>query len=77
MPYSVSTFDKQIGNFILKHKFKNYIDIGAGAGKYGKMIKKILPDSYIIAVEGDVSYVKKFKLRLIYDEVYHTKIETF
>jgi len=77
MPYSDSTFDKKIENFILKHKFKNYIDIGAGAGKYGKMIKKILPDSYVIAVEGDASYVKKFKLRSIYDMVYDTRIETF
>lgn len=77
MPYSEPIFDKQIKNFILKHKFKEYIDIGAGAGKYGKMIKKNLPQSHIIAVEADLSYIKKFKLNLIYDEVYHSRIENF
>lgn len=77
MPYSDPIFDKQIESFILKHKFKDYVDIGAGAGKYGKMIKKILPQSHIIAIEADPFYIKKFKLNSIYDEVYHSRIESF
>ncbi|BCX14630.1 MAG: hypothetical protein KatS3mg088_313 [Patescibacteria group bacterium] len=77
MPYSDPTFDKQVENFILEHKFRNYIDIGAGAGKYGKMIKKILPKSRVVAIEANASYIKKFKLNSIYDRVYCSRIETF
>ncbi len=77
MPYSDTAFDEQIEHFILSYKFRNYIDIGSGSGKYGKIIKRNLPNSYIIAVEGDASYIKKFKSRSIYDEVYHFKIEDF
>lgn len=77
MPYSDPAFDKQVENFLVKHKFQKYIDIGSGSGKYGKMIKKNLPDSYVVAIEGDNSYINKFRLKKTYDEVHNSNIETF
>lgn len=77
MPYSDPIFDKQIEKFIAKHKFKKCLDVGAGAGKYGKIIKKVSPASYIVAIEAAASYIKEFNLGSIYSKVYHTKVETF
>lgn len=77
MPYSDARFDKTVEKFIKQHKFENYLDVGSGAGKYGKMIRNIYPDANIIGVESDKSYIKEFSLRDIYSKVHHESIEHF
>lgn len=77
MPYSDPRFDKSVEKFIKLHKFKDYLDIGAGAGKYGRMIKNLVPEANIIGVEADKSYIKEFKLKDIYSKIYHEYIEKF
>ncbi len=77
MPYSDSRFDKAVEKFIKLHEFKNYLDIGAGAGKYGKMIRDIYPDANIIGVEADKSYINEFRLKDIYSNIRHESIEHF
>lgn len=77
MPYSDSRFDKAVEKLIKLYKFENYLDIGAGAGKYGKMIRNIFPKANIVGVEADKSYINEFKLKDIYTKVYKEYIEKF
>lgn len=78
MPFSESTFDQRIAGFIDTCKFKTYLDIGAGTGKYGRIIREIKrKEAYIIAVEPDVSYIKKYRLKSIYNQVIDQKIENY
>ena len=77
MPYSDLRFDKKVEEFIKKHKFKEYLDVGPGAGKYGRIIRKIVPNANIIGVEADKSYIKKFKLKDVYNKIHRDNIEHF
>lgn len=77
MPYSDPRFDKTVENFLKLHKFNNYLDIGAGAGKYGSMIRKIKSEANIIGIEADKSYINQFKLKDIYNKIHHEYIERF
>lgn len=77
MPYSNPSFDKTIEKFLIKHKFEHYLDIGPGAGKYGKIIRKNFPNAKITGVEAEQSYIKQFELKDLYDNVYPTQIEMF
>lgn len=69
MPASEHTFDRVIGNLFLETRAERYLDIGAGSGKYGKMIRTLIPNATTVAVEVSLEYVKKFDLRSIYNEV--------
>ena len=71
MPYSSSKFDEIIFEVLKSIKPQSFLDIGSGAGKYGKMIKKINSKIHSIAVEISKTYIKKFKLKSIYDEVWN------
>ncbi|MBA7708395.1 hypothetical protein ES703_117293 [subsurface metagenome] len=56
------------------HKF---LDVGAGTGKYGKMVKKNFPSACVEAVEIDSSYIDNYSLRAIYDHVYCMDVNDF
>ena len=77
MPYSESTFDNKIKKFLSSHLEKNYLDIGAGAGKHGKIIRTINPSAHIIGIEVNKKYISQFGLKKIYDEINIGKIEDF
>lgn len=77
MPYSSGKFDKEISEYIKKRQYKKYLDIGAGAGKYGKIIRNIIQGAYIEAIEGEKSYIDRFNLNSIYDKVYPDLVENF
>lgn len=77
MPYSEPTFDNKIKHFLSSHLGKTYLDIGTGAGKYGKMIRQINPPARIIGIEVNKKFITQFKLKEIYDEIYAGKIEDF
>lgn len=77
MPYSDSSFDQQIKEFIKEKKFLKYLDIGSGAGKYGRIIKETIDNSFVEGIEMESEYVKKFKLKDFYDKIYVNKVETF
>jgi SAM-dependent methyltransferase len=49
---------------------KTVLDIGAGAGKYGRLVKEVLPDAEVTGVEIWGPYVKQFGLDEIYDTVH-------
>ena len=46
------------------------LDIGVGAGKYGKLVKKVLPKALVVGVEVWAPYIEEFKLDRIYDRVH-------
>ena len=50
-------------------KINTFLDIGAGAGKYGKMISKYHPQAKKIGLEIDATYIQEFNLHEIYDEI--------
>jgi len=69
MPYSSDAFDKTIEELLGKWRFETYLDIGAGAGKFGRMVKSTIPHSHITAVEIQPDYVQLFRLNELYDQV--------
>jgi hypothetical protein len=74
MPYSAVVFDQHIAALILRMRPASVLDIGPGAGKYGRIVKMLrddhgLPVESLAAVEIDPSYIEEFGLREIYDVV--------
>ena len=45
------------------------LDIGAGAGRYGKMVRHLRPATWLTAVEIERDYVTRFDLREVYNDV--------
>ncbi len=74
MPYSSFIFDKSIEEIIRLLKPETILDLGAGAGKYGELARKINPSIKLTAVEIEQDYVKKFNLSSIYDEVWNISV---
>ena len=71
MPYSSFIFDRSIEEIIRLLKPETLLDLGAGAGKYGELAKKINQSIKLTAVEIEKDYIKNFKLPSIYDEVWN------
>ncbi|HUP34454.1 MAG TPA: hypothetical protein VNC82_03300 [Candidatus Limnocylindria bacterium] len=46
------------------------LEIGAGEGKYGEMLRRVQPNTKLIAVGLDGDYVEEFKLPDLSDEVW-------
>jgi hypothetical protein len=46
------------------------LDVGAGAGKYGKFIKELVPSATVEAIEIEKDYIEKYCLKEIYDKVF-------
>ena len=70
MPYSSKLLDSEVLNILKEIKPSKVYDIGAGAGKYGLMIRKnTIEVERLICIEIDKDYIEKFKLNNIYDEV--------
>jgi predicted RNA methylase len=70
MPYSYSKHDNKVEDYIKSNKdIKTIIDFGAGAGKYGKIIKKINNNIKVIAVEVWEENIHRFNLSSVYDEI--------
>lgn len=53
---------------------QSVLDVGAGAGKYGKLLKSIDRRIAVTAVEAWSPYVTEFNLQRIYDEVLVTDV---
>jgi hypothetical protein len=77
VPWSSDEFDHEVGAFLRSHAFARLLDIGAGAGKYGRLAREICPAAQLEAVEVVAEYVERFDLRSIYDRVYSIPVSTF
>ena len=73
MPHSVSKFDFWVASALSLLLPERVCDIGAGAGKYGKIMREVSYKenfkTHITAYEVDQSYIEEFNLKEIYDEV--------
>lgn len=70
MPYSSPIFDDELELYFREVRHSSVLDIGAGEGKYGEMLRRVQPNTKLIAVELDAGYVEEYKLRDLYDEVW-------
>lgn len=84
MPTSAKTFDKEVERLLRKYiskGMKRFLDIGAGSGKYGKMLNSFrdwnYTDFYMDAVEPDGDYRREYHLHTIYNYVHSDSIESF
>lgn len=73
MPVSADSFDSWISAMIGLLQPATVCDIGPGAGKYGKIVKRVAGqrgfETRVTGIEIDPSYIEEFGLRSIYDEV--------
>lgn len=74
MPYSSFIFDKVVAEIIKFIHPNTLLDLGAGAGKYGLMSKRIDPSIKIIGVEIEKDYIEKFNLYSIYNYVWNISV---
>jgi hypothetical protein len=70
MPFSDIKFDTQVEQLLKANNFSSYLDIGAGAGKYGKLIKEIFPAAIVEGIEIEKDYIVEYNLEEIYDGIY-------
>lgn len=77
MPFSSSTFDSVLASHLIRIAPKSVLDVGAGAGKYGRMIRKILPSTGIVGIEPTQSYIEQYKLRGIYDRIHDMDLRQY
>lgn len=76
MPYSSGTFDEEVATIIRAMSPSTVLDIGAGAGRYGHLIKKVSPQAHVTALELDAEYIARFQLRQVYDVVRQDDVES-
>lgn len=73
MPYSSNAFDYWVTSMIGLLQPATVLDIGPGAGKYGKIVREVSSTksfkTHTTAIEIDESYVDSFNLRDIYDHL--------
>lgn len=70
MPWSRDSFDNYVVEYIHRHwkdDKRPILDIGAGAGKYGKLLAR---DDVVDAIEVFEPYVERFSLGCIYRYVF-------
>lgn len=77
MPFSSTTFDTIFRGNALSIKPTSMLDVGAGAGKYGKIIKELFPKCALQAIEPTEGYVEEYKLRDTYDRVHRKTIHDY
>jgi hypothetical protein len=69
MPYSRAALDDVSEALIRSMPLGRCLDIGPGAGKYGKLVRSIHQSADISAIEIDADYIEQFGLREVYDAV--------
>ena len=74
MPVSHNSNVEYIIECLRKFDPNNVLDVGAGAGKYGHLIRALYMDCNIDAVEVWKPYVKQFNLGSLYNKVYMNDI---
>lgn len=76
MPYSYDFFNEEVKEFVESLESSDRIlDVGAGAGKYGKLLKK--EGRKIDCVEVFHPYLKSFALEDTYDIIYLGSVTVF
>ncbi|KKU59361.1 MAG: hypothetical protein UX81_C0010G0024 [Parcubacteria group bacterium GW2011_GWA2_47_12] len=74
MPYSSHVFDNAVAEIVKLVQPRSLLDLGAGAGKYGLMIKELDSSIETVAIEIEKDYIERFNLRSIYKQVWNISI---
>ena len=69
MPYSKPVFDDLAAALVRAIAPRSCLDLGAGAGKYGKLVRRECPACRLEAIESHPANVARFRLAEIYDSV--------
>jgi len=77
MPISLPVFDDVIVKQLIALNPKSILDMGAGNGKYSKLLRSVLPECKIDAVEATKEYIDQYGLNSMYDTVYNMTIEEY
>jgi hypothetical protein len=77
MPFSSSTFDEVLTEHLIKINPRSVLDVGAGAGKHGKMVRELCPMARIGAIEPTKIYIDEYKLKEVYDELYEMDLMSY
>lgn len=77
MPFSHPTFDDRVRQLVAARDDRSFLDIGCGAGKFGKMVRdaKGLRAS-LIGYEVDPDHAARYQLSELYDELRMTDAMT-
>lgn len=76
MPGSFGIFDDVVSETIRVLQPKTLLDIGAGAGKYGRMAASVSPQTKRVGIEIEPSYIEQYALNDLYHEVRQTDAAT-
>ena len=71
MPYSASENKTWASEKIKQINPKSALDVGAGAGAYGKILKALDSTIKVDAIEVWTPYLDEFNLKSIYDNIYN------
>lgn len=77
MPFSSSTFDEVLTEHLIKINPRSVLDVGAGAGKHGKMVRELGLKARIGAIEPTKVYISDYKLREVYDELHEMDLMSY
>jgi 2-polyprenyl-3-methyl-5-hydroxy-6-metoxy-1,4-benzoquinol methylase len=77
MPGSVGKFNDLIYKFLEEIKPTSILDVGVGAGSYGKLIKNIYPNTTVTGIEPTESYIGQYNLDQVYDSIHVTTIQEY
>ncbi|WP_157977824.1 class I SAM-dependent methyltransferase [Paraburkholderia kururiensis] len=66
MPFSAGSFDEVTAALLEAVAPLRILDVGCGAGKYGHIVKSVLPQARLEGVEVEKSYVAKYGLEQLY-----------
>lgn len=69
MPVSHWRPDATTKKLLSKISIDSFLDVGAGAGKYGKMVANMHPSAERTCIEIDSSYIEKYSLTSLYHKV--------
>ena len=69
MPYSAAVFDEVVAGLLRRMTPPSVLDVGAGAGKYGRLVKESCPGTLTTAVEVHAAYIDQFDLAQLYDSI--------
>lgn len=69
MPGSFPVFDGVVAHLMQRLQPRRTLDVGAGAGKYGRMLRGCVPQAWSQALEIDAEVIAGHALAEVYDRV--------
>jgi SAM-dependent methyltransferase len=77
MPHSATTFDHILQDHVRNINPTSILDVGAGAGKNGRLIREMGYKGTLECLEPTKEYIQNYNLKNLYDVVHEANIDTF